>query len=401
MKLKLFLLSLFCCLNAYSQYEYRPGYIVKLDGKTEEGLINLCGSESNAKKCEFKKDSKSDLEVYLPGSIAAYRIHNSKYFVSKKVLIENVDKVLFLECLISGKSTIYYIQLDSQEHYFIELDGTLYEINNKEIVKVEFYRPDQIRRSNQYKGVLRYLFKDCPPVFEKVNNADFSKKSLINLSKEYHEYICKDEPCIIYEKKIPKKHIQLGVDFSYAKTKLEFVDDKMLMSLKPVMQYQFGINSQMNLDEEGAWNIQVAVRYYSYENEILNDTKFQVGGFPSDVHYKFSILKPEVQIKYKMKMWKLEPFGALGLYTNFFLSDKGYIYNERFDETMNFSSVGLVDDVNKGSENGMYGIKGELGFETKLKPGNISFALFYETILTTPFKGSYSIGLRCGYSFYL
>ena len=73
MKLHLFFLLLFCSVYVYSQYEYRPGYIVKKDGETENGLINFRSNEFNAKKYEFKKDTDTDADqvVYRPEDIAA------------------------------------------------------------------------------------------------------------------------------------------------------------------------------------------------------------------------------------------------------------------------------------------------------------------------------------------
>jgi hypothetical protein len=109
MKLRfLLLIALIFCVNAYSQYGFRPGYIEKHDGTTEDGLINLHGSGFNAKKCEFKKTEESASVVFLPEDINAYRITNSKYFVSKKVTINGIETNVFLECLISGVATIYY-----------------------------------------------------------------------------------------------------------------------------------------------------------------------------------------------------------------------------------------------------------------------------------------------------
>jgi len=395
MKLQLLFLLLFLFVNAYSQYEYRPGYIVKLDGKTEEGLINFHGSEFNSKRCEFKKDIKADPVVYLPNDLIAYRLTDSKYFVSKRLLIENTDTLLFIECLISGKATIYYTQLNSREHYFLEKDSKLVEMNNNLIDVITNIR-DYSNYSNQYKGILKYYLRDCPQMSNEIDNADFSKKSLIKISKEYHDYMCKDEQCIIYEKKIPKKRILWGIDFSYGTAKLEFANIHARMSMKPTTNLQFGINSQMNLDEEGAFNLKVALRYYSYKNDLLN-VLGAVGSYVgslTDIHYQYSMLKPEVQLKYKMKVRKIVPFVSAGMFTNFFLSEKGYIRDIQYDERTNILSNG------NSSMNWMFGLVGEIGLETKLKPGNLSFSFFYESFLNIPFSSSNNLGLRCGYSFY-
>jgi len=404
MRLLLLFLLLSCSVLVYSQYEYRPGYILKKDGQTEEGLINFHGKEFNARKCEFKKDINADPVVYLPGSITAYRLLDSKYFVSKKVRIENVDTIVFLECLISGKATIYFTAGKTQDHYYLEKDGDMVELKNEK-TDVEKDGSNYQHSTNQYKGILRYYFRDCPQMFAELNYADFSSKSLIKLSKDYHEYVCKDEKCIVYEKKESKKKIQLGIDFSYGVAMLNFYDIKIQMSSEPKMQYQFGVNSQMNLDEEGAFNLQVALRYYSYKTQWVNGKIYSMPILPdvkhsSDVKYQYSILKPEIQLKYKMKVWKIVPFASAGVFTNYFLTDKGVVYNERLNTTILFNSGG-VEEGKIGSMNGMFGGIVEIGLESKLKPGNFSFSLFYERFLTDPYRSSTNIGVRCGYSIWL
>ena len=77
MKFQLLFPALFFFVSVYSQYDYKPGYIVKKDGNREEGLINFKSSEFNAKKCQFKKDTNANPVFYLPEDIAAYRFIDS------------------------------------------------------------------------------------------------------------------------------------------------------------------------------------------------------------------------------------------------------------------------------------------------------------------------------------
>lgn len=331
----------------------------------------------------------------MADDVAAYRFLDGAYFVSRSVSIENSDTRLFLECLISGKASIYYTKLNSIDYYFLETDGKMVGINNN--------RADVIRNgvvynapSNQYRGVLKHYFRDCASVVQKLDNADFSKKYLIRLGKEYNECVCEEEPCVSYEKKFIGRRFGFGADFSLGKSKLTL--GRIDFSPTPIMHYQFGITSQMNLDERGSFNIQVALRYYSFKNEILGDMKYQYGAFPSDAYYQYSMLKPEVQLKYKIKRWKLVPFASAGIFSSFFLSDKGYVYNERFDKTIPFTTTGFSNK--KGKENGSINAVGEVGLETRLNSGNLSFSFFYENFVARPFQSSYNFGLRCGYFLY-
>lgn len=82
----------------------------------------------------------------------------------------------------------------------------------------------------------------------------------------------------------------------------------------------------------------------------------------------------------------------------FFTLDEGYIYKERFDVTIPFSSEGTNES---GHRNGMFGAVSEMGMETQVLSGSLGVSFFYERFLTAPFEGSYNYGLRLGYSFYL
>lgn len=255
MKIQIIIPALILFVNVYSQYDYKPGYIIKNDGETEEGLIYFKTSGYNATTCNFRKDKDAEPVIFSPGDIKAYRFTDSKYFESKKVPINNQEILVFLECLISGKSTIYFTQLNSNNYYFIEIEGELHEINNALLEKVRDGVAYQVP-SKQYVRVLKYLYKDCPSVVQKLDQSDFSKKTLINLSREYHEYVCKDEPCIIYEKKIPKNRFLLGFDLSYGISSFKFADPHFDMSMKPKNLIQAGVFSQINLTEEGTFNLQ-------------------------------------------------------------------------------------------------------------------------------------------------
>src|SRR5690606_35713081 len=166
MKCPLLLLILLYSLRTYSQDGYQPGHIIMVDGSTEEGLINLRSAEFNAKKCEFKKNASAETVTYFADDVAAYRFNDGTYFVGRSVSIENSDTILFLECLISGKASIYYTRWNSADYYFLETEGKMVGINNN--------RADVIRNgvvynapSSQYRGVLKHYFRDCASIVQK------------------------------------------------------------------------------------------------------------------------------------------------------------------------------------------------------------------------------------------
>ncbi len=214
MKKVFVLLCLISCNKMSAQTDFRSGYIIN-GNDTAYGLIDYRGGILNQEKCVFRKDSISAVLTYLPNQLTSYRFINNKFYVSKTIKTDEGEKLIFLECLIKGKVTVYYAWISGKEVYFVEKDTSLREMNNDEKMTEDEYGTKYISRSNQYKGMLRAYFSDCPEVFRKVDQLELDKKSLIKISKDYHEHVCKDEKCIIYEKSMANEHLYYCIDFTY------------------------------------------------------------------------------------------------------------------------------------------------------------------------------------------
>jgi hypothetical protein len=57
---------------------------------------------------------------------------------------------------------------------------------------------------------LKYLFQESPEVSKATERTLLTHKSLIKITRDYHNAVCKDEACIIYEKQAPKVFVFLG-----------------------------------------------------------------------------------------------------------------------------------------------------------------------------------------------
>jgi hypothetical protein len=103
-----------------AQNNFTPGYIISNTNDTIRGYIQQFTSGSTI--CNFKKSTEGPAIAYTPVDISAYRFDdNGKFFVSKEAPLESGNKILFLEFLIKGKASIYFMR-DNMEHYFIETE---------------------------------------------------------------------------------------------------------------------------------------------------------------------------------------------------------------------------------------------------------------------------------------
>jgi len=204
----LFILSGF--INA--QTNFKPGYVIKSNGDTLIGNIDYRGDMTMGKKCRFiPKDADNEL-IFTPEDIDAYRFYDSKYYVSRVVN----KKKFFLEYLIKGEMNIYYLKDAEGGHYYLEKDTSgIIEIPYEEGFK---YRNNSqyVYKSTQHIGMFNYYMQDAPSLQSKI--AKFGKpvhKNLISLAKDYNDIVCKDNSCIIYEKKLPPLKLDLEIIGGY------------------------------------------------------------------------------------------------------------------------------------------------------------------------------------------
>jgi hypothetical protein len=203
---------LLTAINAFSQAVFKDGYIIKNNNDTVFGLIEYKGNKTNSLDCTFKKNIESASQKYTPNDIKAYRFDNSKYYVSKVVTLGDKEELLFLEYLINGRVDVYYYFDGQAEHYFIDGgDNQLFELKEGSPEIITSHGKRLIRQSKQYLGILKYVFRESPAISKQAETVQLNRKSLIDIAHSYHNEICANEECIIYEKKDPHENIKFGL----------------------------------------------------------------------------------------------------------------------------------------------------------------------------------------------
>jgi hypothetical protein len=201
MKLKgLFFIGLiFSSVLLKAQVDFRPGYIVKTPGDTIHGQIDYRGDMIMSNTCKFK-DADGTINVYSPSDLAAFRFIDGKYFITREV---NNRKV-FLEYLINGKVSIYYMRDMRGDHYYIEKDTLqLTEMPYEEGIE---YVDERVmyHSSRKHTGIMIYFMQDAPELQSRIQSLKKPEhEGLIKLANDYHDAVCKDKECVIYEKRLP------------------------------------------------------------------------------------------------------------------------------------------------------------------------------------------------------
>lgn len=364
-------------ISVSAQNNWVEGYILKTPSDTIKGFVDDMGSKSNSKKCFFRDNLDSEVLTFFPDQIYAYRIQNGKYYVSREIDKGVSSEALFLEFLIQGEVNLYHVK-DGAEKYYIEKDTLFLELENTTEVRKNKEGLDYERRNNEYKGTMSVLMSEVN-MQESIYNCDFNSKSLIKVAKKYHESICDDQECIVFETKERKLDFSFGI--IAGATYNSFTFQKELMT-----DYVFGqvIGGRFVFDNAIEWferlnfHIDLLLQHYSsynlyvenndivpvtYEGEyyhIISADLPPIVNSTDNLAVDFSALALRIPLtmNYLFNRGDTKPYIGLGLTNQFFLTqNEDFIYHrfhERYGKslpTYNFgflAKAGLSHKLNKG-----------------------------------------------------
>lgn len=288
-KISIFVCFMYCALHVSAQSDYRSGYVITLANDTVHGAIDYRGDATMGRVCHFESQEKVKQD-FFPTDIAAYRFTDSKYFVSREVDRQRY----FLEFLIKGKINVYYFRDDFfSDHYYIERENdTLMELPfipyHKMSDDPELYKSKLVGSI----GLLSYFTQDAPELKKDISKLQgLGHKNLINIAKNYHNKVCRDEQCIVFEKPMRwKVQIEPTVGFYHIRSAT-------LTELKKDLDsYTFG------------------VRLYLGIPYISNNLYFKTGLFGfRNIKDKIALREIPLQIEYIYPKWVVKPTLAAGI----------------------------------------------------------------------------------------
>jgi len=315
-------LSLLCSMifvSGISQSNYQEAFYITWDNDTVHGLINNRAGAGNSLNCLFKKDESSNPVKYSPDDILGYRFADGQYYMSKKINIENKEAQVFVEFLVDGISNLYFYR--DLDHYFYIIEnenGELLELY-KEEVEENIDGKGQVKRDTyRHIRMLKLAFADCMEIQPQVERADLTHKSLIKLTRNYHEYVCQDEEeCIVYEKKLSPTKIYFAPIVGINASSLRF--DKGFYSL-------FTYDQNLNLMFGMQVNL-VMPRIHeriSLQLDLLYGNNDYYGSYNNyyELYINNNLFQTSFLVKYSFPSRKIRPTFAIGILKNFILNLK-------------------------------------------------------------------------------
>lgn len=323
----LFLTILFLCVSLCSfalESNFLPGFIISNKNDTTIGYIDKI--KSNSESCVFKVNMNFKKDTVLsPNDIKAYRFkEGGKFFVSKTVPFQPVEKVLFLEFIIKGKINIYFYR-DDMDHYFIEKDNiNLVELSERPVLLRDsmglmYYR------APKFKGILNYTLSDCPDIYSNIKKIELQPKPLIDLAKEYQKKVCDNEQCIVFERKIKEikvhSRFEIGLNYSHIVNPFNITQT----NFTPGLQMGFKINLDNVIFSAEQYSFQTGLTFGFYNNfERYRDGSNINWVSKSSLDFNLKSFKVSLPISviYTFPYHKINPYIGTGIVSQLVMSNE-------------------------------------------------------------------------------
>lgn len=217
--------------------DWKQGYLIYQNGDTIYGEIKYDEGKKSSSKCTFRKDKTSDNQTLTTEVISGYRFVEGKFFVSRDIKELNLESPIFLEYLIEGKVSLYRYNTGTtnDDRYFAEKEGAYYELKNTTEIRQTKDNPNGYYfNKKEYVGTLNVLFQDAN-MSNEISKSGYRPNSLIKLTKTYHETVCTDQQCIIFERTTKPMYVKYGLLVGVSNNQFDF--GKTLLT-----DYQLGYN---------------------------------------------------------------------------------------------------------------------------------------------------------------
>jgi hypothetical protein len=176
------------------------------------------------------KDIPSDLPVenidfIFIQNIGAYKRISFSYE-------NNILEDQFIEVLVQGKASLYYVPFNNDEKYIIDTkeDGMILLSNKEKIIQKN---EKSYKQEKPYIYTLIYLLRDCPKLKTRIANTKYDHNSMIALLRRYNKCVGVSE--LFVNKPEPQSIMQLGPVISFGSSKFNFSDvDKVIVLIDEI-----------------------------------------------------------------------------------------------------------------------------------------------------------------------
>lgn len=233
------LLCLLCYTQlSYAQKSYYPGSIVKTDGQTVEGFIQVRNWNNTPSEVGFKEKLSEERQVYTASQIQSFQV-NDYIFEGVEVEIETSPSGLgdlefddtlhitirrtFLQKIVGGDISLFYHRNKmGKENFYLKKEERFVLLRSKKYASKNKEGKKNVRENRTYIGQLSEYLSACPSLQTSLAQVVYTKKSVTQLMSSY--YNCTSS-VTTYQKKKEKTPIQIGVLGGITNSTVSFESD--------------------------------------------------------------------------------------------------------------------------------------------------------------------------------
>lgn len=375
-KVILLTISFFVAELAFSQTDFRKGYLITNDRDTLFGMVDYREGNRSYYTCDFRNSKDGNAVSYEPADISGYGFENDKFFQSKEVkLKERPSSIVFLEAIVKSDLVSLY---EYESTYFIEKEksGAMPLINETEEVTINGQKA--LKNSNQHVATLSMLLFDCPEIRGRIQNARLTEKYLSRLVEDYNRFKGKSSTTYKAQKSWARATIGLttGLNISQLSFKhyvgYEYLTGDFEVSNSPIFGISLNLASP-RISERISFRSDVLYLesdYYKY-----SESTFSTSIKRNYVTIELQSLKIPIGFQYTFPNKKFTPYLNVGISgTKHLSSDSEWIQEvEGIGGKESFTAEAL--EIKKGQ----LGIWGGFGITTSIsKKLNTFLELRYE-----------------------
>ncbi len=365
------LVLLFLGFSLAGQSGFRPGYIIKPDQDTLNGLVFYGAEKGFEKECRFKRFDIAREVVYAPDQLIGYGFRNGRYFEAKKT----GRNARFLECLLKGTISVFIHPGDLKGKVYVENpEAGLFELTQTR------NRIEDVGDLGDYRAVLNWLADKNGGASQQVSQVLFDAQAIASFLRNagtragyVEKTFAKSERVhVLGDKSLlpPASRFTFGITGGYQFLMMGIEGTNVTpffraadfnFSYRPAaglfLNRQFSKRSDRVSAEIGLLYLQdtyYAYAEYTYEMDVRRD----------DIFVDFQALQLPLSLKFMLGTGKNRPYIRVGAYKTFLLSSS----YERISERDNESEI-YLNSYRDYIFNNTLGLTGGLGLEFRV--GNV------------------------------
>jgi hypothetical protein len=207
---------------------FSKGYIINCNEDTFQVYIKRSTELKRSTIVQYKYSLTSDtLYTISPESSKGFFIEkDSQYYQSVKYIYNTIENIRFAKSIYANNVCLYKLRIPDNEQdntygktdhfvYIVRKDSDFFTLSQKENVvrqkdfKVTYIHGEGIHETktysvmnDRYKGILKYLFSDCPAITEEINKLKFHDDDIISIVDKYNKCIYNSPPRYINKQDI-------------------------------------------------------------------------------------------------------------------------------------------------------------------------------------------------------